>query len=210
MSTIYNNLLDLNRQSLKNKIDKLDKYLDNYPASDLIQILSNSVERDKRIISDFTADEVILHSVKRDKTIRKIRYLTPKGVARYLLEGDIFSYENACYIFNVPIVNKQHILWHGQLMKCLYTDVNDTDVNDTDVNDTDTVTGKDNSVDLSKDKVCKLIFQVKPLLKWLFEKRKSIKMLGDNAYQMDLYDVVVNMAEINNEKLEYFKQFKLD
>jgi len=120
--TTINFLIDLNKKSIQSKIDTLKIIDDCYPANDLICILSDSIERDKRLINEYLDSEVVLKKVKKDSYSKWIRYFTKSGLIRYLHEGKIFSYINACEIFNVKPINKKHIEWDTFLNKCINSD----------------------------------------------------------------------------------------
>ena len=167
-------LIDINRNYLKDSISTLDIIDNCYPANDLIDILSDSKERDKRLISDFKHDELIIKKVNRidiknQKVKRNIRYLTVKGVERYLTEGKIFSYKNACDIFGFTLIDKQHIEWDLYISKCKNE------------------TGE---------------FNVNMILKWLFDKRKSCRHLGKYATIEEIITFAEPYLP-NNDKIKY-------
>ena len=63
------------------------------PCGKFIECVSSAESRDKRIISDFTQEEVILYNRKR--------HFTPAGVLRYIEVGHLVNYKNVCDWLNV-------------------------------------------------------------------------------------------------------------
>ena len=59
-------LLELNKKGLFNRLDKVQHIKDLYVANDLIEVLSTQKERDKRLINDYTDEEI--------KTYKTIEY----------------------------------------------------------------------------------------------------------------------------------------
>jgi len=94
-------LLELNRKTLFSKLDQICKIADCYLAADLIDLLSNQPVRDKRLINDYSRDEVKTYMVKRPVGFRTMRFLTTAGILRYLSEGKIYDLQNACLYFQV-------------------------------------------------------------------------------------------------------------
>lgn len=102
----YVSLLELNKTTLHNKIAQVQNIKSNlYAANDLIDVLSTQKERDKRMINDYSEDEVTLRIVRRDGLLRKIRFFTLAGIARYLTEGKIYAYRDACAYFNTTPID---------------------------------------------------------------------------------------------------------
>lgn len=112
-------LIELNRLGLENKINQLEQCDGLYPANDLIDVLSDAKERDKRYINNFTSDELVTKSVKRGKFTRTVRYFTEQGLVRYIHEGKLFSYANVCKIFNIQAINKNAGEWQKLLDKSM-------------------------------------------------------------------------------------------
>lgn len=98
-----NSLLDLNKTHLYEKLDTVQKIDKLWVVADIVDILSNQKERDRRIINDFIAiEEVVIQTIKRPSGIKTVRMFTHKGITRYLDEGKIYDLKNACEYFGVP------------------------------------------------------------------------------------------------------------
>ncbi len=110
-------ILEFNRNGLSEKINKLNIVDDCYPANDLIEILSNAKERDKKLINSYDENEVVIKKVERNKLLRSVRYFTKSGVARYLHEGKLFNYKNACAHFGVIPIDLDKVEYRKQLAK---------------------------------------------------------------------------------------------
>jgi hypothetical protein len=97
-----NNLLDLNKKYLHEKLDNVQKIDKLWVVADIVDILSNQKERDRRIINDFiNGDEIVIQTIKRPSGIKTVRMFTHKGITRYLDEGKIYDLKNACDYFGV-------------------------------------------------------------------------------------------------------------
>jgi nitrite reductase/ring-hydroxylating ferredoxin subunit len=110
-------ILEFNRNGLSEKINNLNIVDECYPANDLIEILSNAKERDKKLINGYSETEVIIKKVERNKLIRSVRYFTKSGVARYLHEGKLFNYKNACAHFGVIPIDLDIVEYKKQLAR---------------------------------------------------------------------------------------------
>lgn len=99
-------LLELNKQGLHTRLAKVQHIKDLYVASDLIDILSNQKERDRRIINDYSEDELKTYKIQRPGGLKNVRMFTKKGIERYLHEGKLFDYNNACSYFSVIPIDK--------------------------------------------------------------------------------------------------------
>jgi hypothetical protein len=103
-------LISINKKALNDKISKLNIINNHYPANDLINIISNSKETDKRLINDFIKDiEIVIYKTKHNNRIKSLRYFTELGIKRYLKEGKIFSYNLICEIFQIIPTDKEQI-----------------------------------------------------------------------------------------------------
>ena len=94
-------LLDLNKSALYDRLKKVQKIKELWVANDIIDTLSNQKERDRRLISDFTNDEIKTFIVKRISGLKCVRLFTIAGLTKYLHEGKIYDYTNACEYFNI-------------------------------------------------------------------------------------------------------------
>ena len=95
-------LLDYNKSELFKKLDALKKIEELYPANDLIDIVSTNKERDKRLINEYTPDELVVRKTIRGGYTREVRFFTHTGISRYITEGKIFSLKNVCEYFKIP------------------------------------------------------------------------------------------------------------
>lgn len=102
-----NELKQLNRDAIHEKLKTVHKIVDNYVANDLIDAISTHKERDKRMINNWEDDEVFIQKTVRGTSMRLVRLFTLKGIARYLREGKVYSYENLCDYFNVQAIDKE-------------------------------------------------------------------------------------------------------
>jgi hypothetical protein len=160
-------LLSINKSAISNKLDKVKriKYKNGntlYSCNDMIEFLSESKSRDKRLINDYTKEQVVVRNIDVSGVLRACRFFTILGIERYLNEGKIYSYSNACAYFFIPVKNKKHEQYSLELTKCQVGNKYDT----------------------------------KKLLRWLFEKRKSIKSLGIETTIAD----VVECLELQKKK----------
>lgn len=101
------NLQLLNRTAIHEKLKSVHKIADNYVANDLIDAISTHKERDKKLINGWADDEVFTQKTVRGNAMRIVRLFTMKGIARYLQEGKVYSYENLCEYFNVQPIDKE-------------------------------------------------------------------------------------------------------
>ena len=173
-------LLELNKQGLHTRLAKVQHIKDLYVASDLIDILSNQKERDRRIINDYSEDELKTYKIQRPGGLKTVRMLTKKGIERYLHEGKLFDYNNACSYFSVIPIDKVKQGYQADLESFLST----------------TNTTK-------KDNVKK--YDTKKLLKWLFGKRKMCKALGDQTSIAEVLEIFGTSENADQPKLEFLK-----
>jgi len=109
----------LNQQAIFNKISLVRQVDGCYCCSDLINALSDAVVRDLRLINDYDDTQVIIKKITNDKQGRNMRFFTITGIHRYLHEGKIYSYNNACAYFKVSPINKDHKKWIITVNKCI-------------------------------------------------------------------------------------------
>ena len=175
-SMCMESLVDLNKKALHDKLANVDtKKLKNgtvYNANDVIDILSTHKDRDKRLINDYSNEEVLILKSKRKGYLRSSRFFTITGISRYLLEGKIFAYKNACSFFNIEPQNIEYIKYNEQL--CNIKDDNGA-------------------------------YNTKALLKWLFGKRKSFKLLGDSCSIIDVLAFFGEDQYVDPEKIKYLE-----
>jgi hypothetical protein len=101
----------VNQRALFTKLDTVRKIDKLYNCNDIIEILSESKARDMRLINDYDISEVVIKKVFINTQTRRLRYFTLLGIAKYLHEGKIYSYANACAYFSVQPINKEHAKW---------------------------------------------------------------------------------------------------
>ncbi len=133
-------LKKVNRDAIYDRLDNLKRVDGCLKCNDVFNALSSSITRDKRLINDYTEDEVVLKYDLVNKRSVKSRYFTPEGMSRYIHEGKIICYEIVCEYFDINPIDK----------------------------DIETIMGF-----MINDKT----FETKLILKWLFGKKKSVKVL---------------------------------
>ncbi len=173
-------LLELNKTTLYTKLDKVQKIKDLYVANDLIDVLSMQKERDKRMISDYTSDEVKAYKIKRASGTKIVRMFTLAGITKYLTEGKIYDYPNACGYFGVPQINLKHIEYEEFLAGIASED----------------------KTDGSKKK-----YKTSTLLKWLFGKRKMCKALSDYTTIASVLELFAEDEDVNQERIKFLQSF---
>jgi hypothetical protein len=166
--TTIESLLDYNKQVLYEKIRSVKVIRNTYRANDLIDVLSSAPDRDKRIIADYEKDEVLIRRTQCKGVLRMTRFFTLKGVTRYLHEGKVFSYKNACSFFNVEPKDLEKEKLEKELSN--YEEEDGT-------------------------------YNTKRLLRWLFEKRKSAKALGESCSIEKIIEFVNELPEEEKEMI---------
>lgn len=102
-----NDLLEFNKQELFKQLNSLTKFNNMYRCNDIIELVSQSVARDKRLISDYNKeDEITCCKVPVDGVIRLCRFFTRKGLTRYIHDGKLYNYKNVCCYFEITPKNK--------------------------------------------------------------------------------------------------------
>ena len=172
MSSIES-LLDYNKQALYDKIRSVKVIRNTYRANDLIDVLSSAPDRDKRIIADYEKDEVLIRRTQCKGVLRMTRFFTLKGVTRYLHEGKVFSYKNACSFFGITPKDLEKEKLEKELANYKEEDGN---------------------------------YNTKRLLRWLFEKRKSAKVLGESC---SIEKIIEFVNELPEEEREMISDAKL-
>lgn len=177
MTDVKNNyelLLDQNKQALYKKLDMVRRVHDYLVCNDIINALSQARERDKHILCNFDNDEIVICKVRVNGVLRECRCFTQKGIERYLHEGKLYNYHNACSYFNVEPRDKNYEKALKQLQTCI---------------DAKTQT-----------------FIMHKLLKWLFNKRKSISSLGSEITTLGLIAKLKTYEDIDKKKLALFEK----
>ena len=100
-------LHEINYLAIANELDEIKTVVgENVRCDDLINIVSSSVESDKRLISDFTELEVYTDFIEVKNVLRKCRIFTPAGIKRYILEGKISGYQYVCRYYSIDAEDK--------------------------------------------------------------------------------------------------------
>ena len=77
-------------------------------CNEIINAISTSVARDKRIINGYSKDEMVTQKIKVNGVLRNCRMFTIQGIERYIQEGNIYSYENVCEYFGVDTLDPKN------------------------------------------------------------------------------------------------------
>lgn len=172
--------LDVNRKAIFDKLDTVivikpdqsDAKL--YLVNDVIDAISELKVRDKRLVNDWSDDYIgLVKYAKPGDQMRTYRAFTQLGITRYLAEGKIYSYKNACEWFGTVPKNKQHEVWESDLKKYQLAD---------------------GSHDLRK------------ILRWVYEKKKSCERFPDEITWRQLIKRIEDgSAEYNTDKLNWLK-----
>jgi hypothetical protein len=145
-------LKKINRYDIFTKLDNVTIQDTHIMCNELIDIVSISKARDRRVINDYADDEIIVQMSKINGKLHRYRYFTRKGLLRYIQEGHIYNYKNVCAYYGIRVRNFEH----DEFDKLFKNSDKDAD------NDADNVTNGGNS---------------KKVLKWIFKKRKQSKLL---------------------------------
>ncbi len=177
----YDTLVDLNKATLFKKLDLVRKVQTTYMANDLIDVVSESPARDKRMINNYLDDEIMNRRIECKGYLRITRFFTMKGIARYVLEGKLFNYKNVCEYFKIPVIDLNKKKLKEELVSMQLEDA----------------------------------YDVKKVLKWLFEKRKSVKSLGEYAGILDIYKWLDTIGTeeknmISNDKLQLVEELCIE
>ena len=104
----FPDLLEINRKELFRKINKIKvRFGGVRKCDDVIKALSSSVVSDKRLINGYTKAEVKLIGIQGKSGLRICRAFTNKGIRRYIHEGKIIDYQNACAYFGEKPLDKE-------------------------------------------------------------------------------------------------------
>ena len=162
-------LLEINRRAIYAKINKVYKKIlgdtTYFLANDIIYSVSEAIARDKRLISDYDDDQVVILMHKS----KYCRFLTIKGIQRYVHEGKIYSYVNVCQYFNVAPHNKQDLELLSKFNKCIFKG---------ELVKSELVKNELVKSELVKGELANTQYITSMLLKFIFGKRKQISALG--------------------------------
>lgn len=170
-------LLELNKQGLFSRLAKVRHTDEFYVANELIDVLSERKERDKRLVNDYSKDEIQTCKIRRPSGLKTVRMLTKKGIERYLHEGKLFDYKNACSYFSVTPVDKTTLAFTEELRSFM--------------------TSEDDAG----------TYNTKKILKWLFDKRKSCVVLGNDTTIENVVKIFGSRQDANQDKLRFLKEF---
>ena len=167
-------LLLLNKQATFAKLQNIQCVNGLYVANDIIDVLSDQRNTDRTMLNSYTEDEIRVYKIHRKSGTRLVRLFTIKGLARYLHEGKIYAYETACEYFGVQPIDRAKARYEVELSSMRCTKICDTTKYDT-----------------------------KKILKWLFNKRKSCKALGETTTVKDIVNMFINDDQIDDHKFKY-------
>ena len=115
-------LLEINRLAIFAKLDKVRKkeikatvY---YLCNDVIDAISDAKPRDKRIINEYSDDEVTTFNCNIDGMIRVCRFFSYKGICRYVHTGHVYSYVNVCKYFKLEPIDKKDLAMKKEVEMC--------------------------------------------------------------------------------------------
>lgn len=178
----FEDLLELNYKELHEQLSTVECIKKTYKANDLIEILSEKKESDKRLINDYHMPSELINRkvIGSNGCIRTCRFLTIKGIERYLSEGKVYAYENACKFFGIKPISLQEKKWIKELEKMSVGEAADDDESKTQYN-------------------------TNMLLKWLFGKRKMCRELGPSTTVERVFEVLDEKSMIK-ERVEFIKK----
>lgn len=95
-------LIELNKKALWEKISSCRSLKDGrIMCNDFIEAVSEKKETDKRLISDYTSDEIIVAFYELECGFKQCRFFTQSGIRRFVQEGHLYNYENVCEYFQI-------------------------------------------------------------------------------------------------------------
>jgi hypothetical protein len=98
-------LIIANRDAIFKKLARLRVVEESICCNDLIDAISTSVSRDKRLINSYNISEMTRRKIMVHGTLRMCRMFTMAGIARYIQEGKVYGYENVCEYFGIVPIN---------------------------------------------------------------------------------------------------------
>jgi len=109
-------LKNINRDAIFEKLANLKVIENTIQCNALINAISTAVSRDKKLINNYSQNEVIVSLIKTDNNkLRYCRMFTVDGIKRYVHEGKIYSYLNVCEYFGIKPIDKLAV----ELKKCM-------------------------------------------------------------------------------------------
>lgn len=186
----YESLIKLNKEHLYAKLDKVQKINKLYVAGDLIEVVSQQKERDKRIINGYTQDELVTHKIKRKDGLKTVRMFTKAGIARYLAEGKLYDLKSTSEYFSIQVVKPDPLA--ESLKKC-----------HVELEQQDEVKNDETTKDKVKHAEPQKLYKTKALLKWLFGKRKSCKQLGETTDLASVIELFSDDDSVIDERFRF-------
>ncbi len=187
-----NDLLALNQKAIFDKIKQIRQIQNKYfVCNDFIDRLSETPGRDKALINTYTGNEIILFKLKRRGGLRVVRCFTLAGINKFIHEGNLYSYTNVCKYFNVEPLDKKKIKELDTLKKCLVIE-QQHNVDPSQQNQI--VDPMPHPINPSQQS-----YNVKKLLRWTFQKRKSVVSLGQ---EIKLFEYIRWLKEQITEYIE--------
>ena len=100
-------LHEINYLAIAEDLDTIEPVIgDDIRCDDLINLVSASIESDKRLINSFTKLEVYTDFIEVGNVLRRCRIFTPAGVCRYISEGKISGYRYVCEYYSIEAEDK--------------------------------------------------------------------------------------------------------
>jgi hypothetical protein len=116
-----NKLLEINRLGIYKKLDSVTCIKVNnevlYKCNDVIDAISDAKVRDKRLINDYGVDIMVLQC-RVGKRLISCRFFNTNGIKRYLNEGKIYDYQNACSYFKIEPRDLEKEKLNKELTQC--------------------------------------------------------------------------------------------
>lgn len=119
---IIDELLNLNKKTIFDKLDKIPVYDGYIKCNDLFDAISTAIIRDKRLINSYNGEdskysEVVRKMIPVGKTKRKCRCFTTRGIARYIHEGKLINYKTVCEYYGVEPIDREIEILRKMLIK---------------------------------------------------------------------------------------------
>lgn len=119
---IIDELLNLNKKTIFDKLDKIPVYDGYIKCNDLFDAISTAIIRDKRLINSYNGEdskysEVVRKMIPVGKTKRKCRCFTTRGIARYIHEGKLINYKTVCEYYRVEPIDREIEILRKMLIK---------------------------------------------------------------------------------------------
>jgi hypothetical protein len=150
----------------------------------VIEALSEAKIRDKRLINDYTSEEIVVRKVPTGNSTKQCRCFTTQGISRYVHEGRIYSYRNVCEYFALePRDRIEEDFWKHMVL-----------------GDSVTIDEKTNEF----TPTAQTVIQKKEFLRWIFDKRKLLSAMPDELTLEEAARFIEKYPDINEEKRDWF------